>query len=152
MERLEIRAVRDALEDFRKIKQVARDNVEFRRNFRARVRDAPSSLSIHFLPVLTYYYSQAGGKYEEICDAVEKGSPIERGRNEKEEKEFAYGAILYLILKHLHLSSSPMEPLKCFKEIVESPPLRLVLMKRRLLPYLLELKKLAEAEFEAGGE
>jgi hypothetical protein len=45
-----------------------------------------------------------------------------------------------------------MEPLKCFKEIVESPPLRLVLMKRRLLPYLLELKKLAEAEFEAGGE
>jgi CRISPR type III-B/RAMP module-associated protein Cmr5 len=149
MERLEIRAVRDALEDFRKIKQVAEKNAELRRSFRTRVRDAPCSLSIHFLPTLTYYYSQAGGKYKEICDAVEKGSPIEKGGD---EKEFAYGAILYLILKHLHLSSGPMEPLKCFKEIVESPPLRLVLMKRRLLPYLLELQKLAEAEFEAGGE
>jgi CRISPR type III-B/RAMP module-associated protein Cmr5 len=149
MERLEIRAVRDALEDFRKIRQVAGDNVEFRRNFRARVRDAPSALSIHFLPTLTYYYSQAGGKYEEICDVIEKESEREFTCG---ALEFGYGALLYLILKHLHLSSDPRGPIKCFEEIVKSPPLRLVLMKRRLLPYLLELKKLAEAEFEAGGE
>jgi len=142
MSRWGVKAVEDALTDFQKIKRIIGDKDEFKRSFRARARDMPSSISLQLLPTMTYCYSQTKGRYGEIYGWIEEGTKPK----EITKEAFAYGAFLYLMLKRLFPDAR--DPIKCFEEMVRANPSRLIFMKRKLLAYLLELKKFTEAEFE----
>ncbi|MEM4973078.1 MAG: type III-B CRISPR module-associated protein Cmr5 [Candidatus Hadarchaeales archaeon] len=145
------KAIREAVEDFRKIKEIFSElkgisepkEEKFEKSFRARARELPSSISVSLLPPLAFCYSQVEGKWEEILGLLE-------GKKAKiDESPLAYGLYLYFALKHLFGSQKARDPLACFLEITERKPASLAFLKTRLLVYLLEMKRLAEAEFRA---
>ncbi|MEM2619314.1 MAG: hypothetical protein QW356_07555 [Candidatus Hadarchaeales archaeon] len=140
------KAIREAIEDFRKIKEIFSglgEKEKYEKSFRARARELPSSISVSLLPPLAFCYSQAGGKWEEILGLLQ-GKTAEIG-----DLPLAYGLYLYFALKHLFGSDRAKDPLTCFLEVTGKEPVTLALLKTRLLAYLLEMKKLAEAEFRA---
>lgn len=135
-------AVERAVEDFRKIKEtLSRLGVDFEKSFRARARELPSSISIGLLPTLTFCYSQAGKEWEKILTLIEKNTKEEVGTI-----GCAYGLYLYFVLKYLFDQEEAKSPLNCFLKIAQMRPANLALTKTKLLVYLLEIKKLAEAE------
>lgn len=150
-------AVSAALEDFRMIKETIeriaqttpRDGEKFGSKFRTRAVDMPSFIAAcGLLPTLTLYYAKAGPKYQDTV-ALLKGKET----RELDGDNFAYGACLYLVLNRLAKlgfleDATPNEPLTCFEKLAQVRPLKLSMILSRLIPYLLEIKKLSEAEFK----
>ena len=149
--------VNSALKDFRGVKEAIRrvtqlspeKGEKFESKFRTKALDIPSSIvSGGLLPTLTFYYAKSGLSYR-YAVALLEGREAEK----VEPDEFAYGACLYLALRRLARlgfleDSNPSEPLTCFEKLAQMDPLKLSLLLSRLVPYLLEIKKLSEAEFK----
>ncbi|RLF18245.1 MAG: type III-B CRISPR module-associated protein Cmr5 [Thermoprotei archaeon] len=151
-----------ALMDFRRVKEAIRRAVQatskkedFGSKFRTRALDIPSSIvTSGLLPTLTFYYAKVGStSYQNVVALFEgktkKVEPVEPDK-------FAYGACLFLVLRRLAElgfleGAAPSEPLTCFEKLAQMEPLRLSMLLPRLLPYLLEIRKLSEAEFKPEG-
>lgn len=147
------KTIKGALGDFEKLTRLLPIEKEYGPKFRTRALNMPLLVeSSGLLPALTFYYAKAkGDSYKKIVESF--GSEIKVKTEEVRAEEFSYGAYLYLVLnwlKGLHLLGEAKlnEPLKCFKILAEAGPFEHAVVLNRLMPYLLEIKKLSEARFK----
>lgn len=127
---------------------------EFGKSFRSRAREIPSFIyEVGFLSAVSFVYSKAETqRYNLIIKYVEekkRKSPDYSIYKDINSTEGGYAAYLYLllletsrILPNMNLNLS--DPLSCIKALSGHGDLLMVLPSL-LMPYLLEIKRLAEA-------
>lgn len=145
-------AIRDIEELLHVLSIDKKEKSEVGKSFRSRCRELPSLIEdVGLVPALSFCYAKAGNDiYEEVKKALKNGRKI----NEEKHMEKGYGIYLYFVLKSLkeiklieedHLD----DPLKAFEELSKG---KQRVASRLLRPYLVQIKKLSEALFEAEGE
>jgi len=120
-------------------------------SFRARCREIPSLIEdVGFIPALSFCYAKAKKEiYDEIKEKLNQRIEID----EKDFMEKSYGIYLYLTLKRLSElklidKTHVNDPIQAFEELSQGKE-RVASML--IKPYLVQLKKLAEAVFKAEG-
>lgn len=123
---------------------------EFGSAFRGRSRELPELIeSIGLLPSLTFSYAKAGKiVYEGVCNLIDTGSINEKALEELDKTKFGYSSylheVLYYIEKRMAKDVNHKDPITSFEKIYGKSQI----IKQLLMPYLLEVKKLAEALFK----
>lgn len=122
-------------------------------SFRSRCREMPSLIEdMGLVPALSFCYAKAKkDTYGKMREALESGGKIKI--NDEAHTEKGYGIYLYFMLKRLkdlklieegHLN----EPIKALEELEKG---KQRVASRLLRPYIVQMKKLSEAIFEAEG-
>ncbi|MGC9014700.1 MAG: type III-B CRISPR module-associated protein Cmr5 [Thermoproteota archaeon] len=131
-----------------------KEKSEVGKSFRARCRELPNLIEdMGLISALSFCYAKAGNdNYIQIKDTLkESGQKISDNNSIKK----GYAIYLYFVLKRLkdlklieetHFD----EPIKALEELNKGGKSRVA--SKLLRPYLVQLKKLSEAIFEAGGE
>lgn len=150
--RLSERAVSEALAAMHKVSSLLkkldeRRFKEFGASLRTRLVDLPSLITeFGLLPVLSFYFAKSGEIYGMVFKAFE-GEEVERLRGSEISKEdFGYALALKLVLDNLAQKGligdeEIKHPHRALERLSGSPVVSLV----KLRPFLMELKKLAEA-------
>ncbi|MGC9020967.1 MAG: type III-B CRISPR module-associated protein Cmr5 [Candidatus Methanodesulfokora sp.] len=151
MGKSEERAVKDFTDIVYELYRKIGEENNFGKSFRSRAREIPSFLyEVGFLPALSFIYSKAEAqKYNLIVRfARERDLPATelKGVN---SVEGGYAAYLYLLLLETsrilsNMRLDPSNPLSCINSLSGHGNL-LIVLPQLLMPYLLELKRLAEA-------
>jgi CRISPR type III-B/RAMP module-associated protein Cmr5 len=128
-----------------------KEKSEVGRSFRSRCRELPNLIEdVGFIPALSFCYAKAGDTYEKVKSTLEKRGEID----DNNHMEKGYGIYLYFMLKTLkglklieeeHLD----EPLKALEELGKG---KQIVASKLLRPYIVQMKKLSEAVFEAEGD
>jgi len=146
----EERAVNDFTELIYKLYQEG-NMTEFGKSFRSRSREIPSFLyEVGSIPALSFIYAKTEdadkGIYKLFLNYTKKRA-IE-GMGKLNSKEGGYAAYLYLLLLETSRlvpdrKIDPESPLSCINSLIGSEVL--AILPSLLMPYLLEIKRLAEA-------
>jgi len=119
------------------------------KSFRGRCRELPSLIEdVGFTPAMSFCYGKSGQKtYDEVKEKLEDGKKL----SDEKETDRSYGIYLYFVLKRLNeleliddkQVSDPVEGFKIIKEGKER------IASKIIRPFIVQLKKLSEAVFEA---
>ena len=144
---MEANPINKAIEYFSKLHEKLKDK-ELGKAFRSRARSLPSMIeSIGLVPTLSFCY----GKAEADLYRSIRSSWLSEGEIKAEKKEEKGGYALYLLLTLLYLRDLELidermleEPIEAFKKLSEEA---LPIASKLLMPYLVEVKRLAEAVY-----
>lgn len=134
-----------AIADFKRFLDVVGEDPqadELKKSFRSRCIELPEYVASQgLLQTLSFYFSQTKGKYSKVVEVLESKGEKNFGR-----EEFAYGICLHFVLNRFF--GTPRDPLEALKTILRENPLTQLRRLNKLMIYLTELKKLAEAMIE----
>jgi CRISPR type III-B/RAMP module-associated protein Cmr5 len=140
------------------VNSLGKDKEEFGKSFRARSRESPSLLyEIGVIPTISFIYSKTKDSekqtYVTFIDFVTKDQAASENLKKLNSTEGGYAAYLYLILSEISrlipkINIDPKSPLSCIEVLTGSE--LLTILPSLLMPYLLEIKRLAEAVFPPG--
>ncbi|MEM2914639.1 MAG: type III-B CRISPR module-associated protein Cmr5 [Halobacteria archaeon] len=142
--------IKAGIEDMKVIMSLIAENESLDGKFRARARSLPSLINeIGLVPTLSFCYGKAEKEvYENVKKCFYENRKIDKGDEEKK------GYALYLLitlnyLKKLGLITSTEDVVEVLKQLSGKGEITY----RLLRPYLLQIKRLAEALFkpESGG-
>ncbi|MEM4310903.1 MAG: type III-B CRISPR module-associated protein Cmr5 [Nitrososphaerales archaeon] len=129
-----------------------KEESEVGKSFRSRCRELPSLIEdVGFVPAISFCYAKASkATYEKVKNMLKNGGKID----DNNHMEKGYGIYLYFVLKRLKdlklIKEAYLdEPIKALEELGEG---KQRVAGRLLRPYIVEMKKLSEAVFEAEGE
>jgi len=142
---VETNPINKAIEYFSRLHEKL-EGAELGRAFRSRTRSLPSMIeSIGLVPTLSFCYGKAeSNTYDTILKSWYSESKI---KAEKEKGGYALYLLLTLLyLRDLELIEDSMlkKPIEAFKKLSEEP---LAIASKLLMPYLIEIKRLAEAVY-----
>jgi len=143
---VEANPIRKAIEYFSKLHRKLESKEELGKAFRSRTRSLPSMIeTIGLVPTLSFCYGKAEAKtYDNILGSWLSESKIEA---DKEKGGYALYLLLTLLyLKDLELIDGSMlkDPIKGLQKLSEE---QLPIASKLLMPYLVEIKRLAEAVY-----
>jgi len=154
----EERAVNDFTEIVYKLYRGMRNGVEFGKSFRSRSRETPLFLyETGLIAALSFIYAKTEDAdkktYKLISDYIAKRETA-RKLEILNSTEGGYAAYLYLLLLEVSRlipgkGIDPGNPLSCINALIGSERL-LAILPSLLMPYLLEVKRLAEALLPSG--
>lgn len=129
-----------------------KEKSEVGKSFRSRCRELPSLVEdVGLVPALSFCYAKAGKDiYEHVKGALKNKGKVD----DSNHREKGYGIYLYFVLKKLKeiklIEEGHVEdPIKAFRELSEG---KQRVAGRLLRPYIVQMKRLSEAVFEAEGE
>ncbi|MCR6692063.1 MAG: type III-B CRISPR module-associated protein Cmr5 [archaeon YNP-LCB-003-016] len=140
------------------LKSLDKDKEEFGKSFRARSRECPSLLyEVGVIPTISFIYAKTRDAEKQTYTAFVNFAKQTQVTLENLKKlnstEGGYAAYLYLILLEIKrlapkINIDPNSPLSCIEALTSSE--LLIIFPSLLMPYLLEIKRLAEAIFPSG--
>jgi len=128
---------------------------KFGKSFRARARESPPLLyEVGVLPVISFIYAKTRDADEQtytiFINFTKQVQMTPENLKKLNSTEGGYAAYLYLILSEIKRlvpkeDIDPSSPLSCIEALIGSGIL--TILPSLLMPYLLEIKRLAEAVF-----
>jgi len=128
---------------------------EFGKSFRARSRECPSLLyEVGIISTISFMYAKTKDAekqtYTVFINFIKQAQATSENLKKLNSTEGGYAAYLYLILSEIKrlvpkINIDPSSPLSCIEVLTGSG--LLAILPSLLMPYLLEVKRLAEAVF-----
>ena len=140
--------IKSVLEDFEEIKNIINIDKDYGSGFRTRARTIPSLImDIGLIPSITFLYSKIEEKnYKILINFLEKREDVSNLKKISSEK-ISYGLYLYLLLKHLKRKGLISDE-KDVPKSINALSQKVEFSTNIILPYLIEVKKLATALYE----
>jgi CRISPR type III-B/RAMP module-associated protein Cmr5 len=154
----EERAINDFRLVYRLFQEIAKvsDRKDFGKSFRARAREMPSLLyEVGVIPALSFMYAKTNDAdkqvYRIFVDFVRNIQITPEDSKKLNSTEGGYAAYLYLTLLEIkrlmpEKNMDPSTPISCIDALIGFGRVP-VILPSLLMPYLLEIKRLAEAVF-----
>ena len=145
---MKVNPVERALEVFTKIRSVIDDNSKLGEDFETRARSLVSMISeLGLVPTLSFCYGKAQQDiFKSVYESFSSGKALPKNKETTKQSYALYLIVVLYYLKELRLVgdfSRPDELIKTLHDMSQGN--KAYLYSKLLMPYLIEIKRMAEA-------